>query len=436
MKTLEQCIHSDKEIIIFGAGSLGFSVYRYVTLNNRKVSMIVDNDQKKWGHRHHGIKICPVQDGKRQYPDAVYLVANASFGDAMKKQLMEEEGVPEGHIILCGNEGAIRQEILKRVPVKNEDKNFIYDSPWEISIKNTIQRLRSKAKSFGYTFFMDHYYPQLKRQKKYQVSICVIFKDEAPYLKEWLVYHKIIGVQHFYMYNNFSQDGFRMVLQPFIDAGDVTLMDWPYEQGQILAYRDCVEKFRNESQWIGFIDIDEFIVPIDDDNLYGFLKKFEKNRGSVLLYWKFFGSSGKIERGRTGLVTEDFTVCWRKHANIGKCFYNTSYDFIPEYKKNSAIHHYMWTGYQGKALPPVNCFGNVCIDGIHTAKGDHFPIQINHYFTKSFMEYGDKKKKGDVFHKQNPHDDQYFLSHDKKCGAVDVAVYKYLILLKKAMMLY
>ena len=77
-----------------------------------------------------------------------------------------------------------------------------------------------------------------------------------------------------------------------------------------------------------FIDIDEFIVPIDYDNLYDFLKKFEKNRGSVIIYWKFFGSAGKWERDITGLVTEDFLVSWRKHSNIGKCFYNTAYDLF------------------------------------------------------------------------------------------------------------
>ena len=120
------------------------------------------------------------------------------------------------------------------------------------------------------------------------------------------------------MYNNNSNDDYLAILQPYIEAGDVTFLNWPYEQGQMSAYRDCVKNFRDESKWIGFIDIDEFIVPIDYDNLYDFLKKFEKNRGSVIIYWKFFGSAGKWERDITGLVTEDFLVSWRKHSNIGK----------------------------------------------------------------------------------------------------------------------
>ena len=36
----------------------------------------------------------------------------------------------------------------------------------------------------------------------YDLSVCAIFKDEASYLKEWIEYHKLVGVQHFYLYEN------------------------------------------------------------------------------------------------------------------------------------------------------------------------------------------------------------------------------------------
>ncbi|KIC71464.1 hypothetical protein DB44_DM00010, partial [Candidatus Protochlamydia amoebophila] len=31
----------------------------------------------------------------------------------------------------------------------------------------------------------------------YDLSVCAIFKNEAPYLKEWIEYHRLIGVKHF-----------------------------------------------------------------------------------------------------------------------------------------------------------------------------------------------------------------------------------------------
>ena len=41
----------------------------------------------------------------------------------------------------------------------------------------------------------------IKKQKKYTVAVCAIFKNEGIFLKEWLEYHLLIGVEHFYLYN-------------------------------------------------------------------------------------------------------------------------------------------------------------------------------------------------------------------------------------------
>mgnify|MGYP002522247983 CR=1 FL=1 len=44
--------------------------------------------------------------------------------------------------------------------------------------------------------------------KKYRISICGIFKNESRFLKEWMEYYVMIGVDHFYMYNNNSEDDY------------------------------------------------------------------------------------------------------------------------------------------------------------------------------------------------------------------------------------
>ncbi len=53
-----------------------------------------------------------------------------------------------------------------------------------------------------------------KYNKKYSITICGIFKNEASYLKEWIEYHEMIGIEHFYLYNNNSDDNYRDILQP------------------------------------------------------------------------------------------------------------------------------------------------------------------------------------------------------------------------------
>src|SRR5690349_21892895 len=52
---------------------------------------------------------------------------------------------------------------------------------------------------------------------KYEVCILAIFQDEADYLKEWIDYHRTIGVDHFVLLNHYSNDNYKEVLQPYVD---------------------------------------------------------------------------------------------------------------------------------------------------------------------------------------------------------------------------
>lgn len=313
-----------------------------------------------------------------------------------------------------------------------EDKYFIFDQPLKESMRSRFKTLCWYIQSKLIEIKLSNCSVEIKN-KKYNVSVCAIFKNEAPYLREWLEFNNLVGVEHFYMYNNNSEDDFRDVLKPYIERGLVSLIDWPYNQKQMEAYKDCIKKYSSETKWLGFIDIDEFIVPKSTDNIYDFLSPFEKNRGSVNIYWRLFGTSGRIDRNFGDLVSEDFTVCWPKYCNIGKCFYNTAFGFDSDSRKNDCLHHWFWANYKGKDIPPVNVFNHICVGNRNIADKEDFPIQINHYFTKSYKEYALKRAKGDVYFKINPHDEAYFYEHEMKCTSTDYSAYKYLIKVKIAM---
>lgn len=124
--------------------------------------------------------------------------------------------------------------------------------------------------------------------KRYNLSICAIFKNEAKYLKEWIEYHRDFGVDHFYLYNIESRDFFQNILRPYIKDGIVTLINWPeissdhegndaYKWAlntQIPAYENAVNFLaRDETKWLVFIDIDEFLVS-SEGNIKDLLKKY------------------------------------------------------------------------------------------------------------------------------------------------------------------
>ena len=151
-------------------------------------------------------------------------------------------------------------------------------------------------------FLLLHMYCHAKC--KYDVAVCMIFKNEAPYLKEWIEYHRLIGVQHFYLCSHNSHDQYKAILKPLIKKGIVELkelIDDPNENSvdftlkvQVHFYNECLSKAKEESRWLAFIDSDEFLVPMQHMSLIDLLKEYEEF-GGVAANWQMFGTS-RIER--------------------------------------------------------------------------------------------------------------------------------------------
>ena len=129
-----------------------------------------------------------------------------------------------------------------------ENKYFIFDNPH-------VYNLKWFVKNVLYFPFEAVYHCRLAfcrvkpRSKKYKVAICAIFKNEANYMKEWIEFHQMMGVDHFYLYNNNSADDYFSVLSQYIEKGIVTLVEWPEVPGQLTAYKNWYEKYRFETKW-------------------------------------------------------------------------------------------------------------------------------------------------------------------------------------------
>ncbi|GDZ95224.1 methyltransferase FkbM family protein [Planktothrix agardhii CCAP 1459/11A] len=146
-----------------------------------------------------------------------------------------------------------------------------------------------------------------KSRKQCELSICAIMKNEAPYLMEWLEFHKLVGVERFYLYNNNSTDETLNIIEPYIKSGQVILHNWPFSPGQqTLAYEHCLGTYCFESQWIAFIDLDEFLYPTEHQNLRDILKEFS-GVPAVGVNMLYFGTSGHLTRP-DGLQIENFTM--------------------------------------------------------------------------------------------------------------------------------
>ncbi len=136
-----------------------------------------------------------------------------------------------------------------------------------------------------------------------------MFQDEASYLPEWIEFHRSVGVEHFFLYDNFSHDDHALVLRPWMEAGLVTVIDWNirFKDGaQPKAYRHCLETFGDRARWIAFIDVDEFLFAPGQPSLASVLADYEDCPG-VVVNWQVSGSSGRRHRP-DGLVIENFVM--------------------------------------------------------------------------------------------------------------------------------
>jgi|CXWL01.2.fsa_nt_gi hypothetical protein len=315
-----------------------------------------------------------------------------------------------------------------------ENNFFIFDRPVKTDLKYYVKRL---LLPFYDLFYLTILILNKKKKinKRFNVSICAIFKNEAHNIKEWLEFHKIVGVEHFYMFNNFSNDNYLEILEPYIEQGIVTLIEWPVEQGQFSAYEYFYETYRHDTQWVSFLDLDEFITPFYKKNISEWLLKY-KNYPCIVLYWKMFGSSGKIDHDFSQLTIEQYTVCWDKLDTVGKVLLNTNYDIA---RFDGVVHHSTVTkvNFLGMLfmVPPINEFKNFLKWDIHRTgfkSSKDISIQINHYWSKSFGYYFENKvKRGDV----NNHDrtiDTFYL-HECYNRSSDFKIFKYMIELKIAL---
>lgn len=207
---------------------------------------------------------------------------------------------------------------------------------------------------------------QYKPKTKYFLSIVAIIKNEGPYLQEWIEYHKLIGVEKFYLYDNGSTDDTKKILSKYIKSGIVEYIPFPGEKMQVPAYTHFIKNFKKENRWTAVIDLDEFLV-IKQKSLKQFLTS-NLDAAQILVPWVFFGSNGHTEKPN-GLVIENYT----KRAKKPRLYKSI---IQPQLVLDMECHKHIVAG---KTIFP---------------KMDK--MMINHYYCKSLSEFCRRATRGDA----------------------------------------
>ena len=294
-------------------------------------------------------------------------------------------------------------------------------------IRNRLHRLirQNYIGGEGINFLFFKFLPRCKKacktyykNKPVYFSITAIIYNEAKYIKEWIEYHKILGAERFYIYDNGSTDNVKQILEPYIKSGLVCYHFLPGYGMQNKAYRDAVYKYKNQTRWMAFIDLDEFIVPIEKNTIPDFLKDYENYPG-VCINWQVFDSNGYITPPveNYGLVIANYNKV-SKDDNI---LINRHVKTIANPKLIKTVNHPHFCYFESYKFPVDENFKQVVgpFTDFHSSK----KIKINHYATKSKEEYEIKISKGCADSKKKRAFDESILNfQDYK---IDTTIQKY-----------
>lgn len=147
---------------------------------------------------------------------------------------------------------------------------------------------------------------------KHELALVSISKNEGPYIREWIEFHRMVGVSKFYFYDNDSNDDTESILRPYVEEGLVDYVKMPGIGMQLIAYNDALQKHKDECRWMGFIDMDEYLVPSEpfkliadvvDDIVYN----ASPGAAGLAINWAVFGSSNHKTKPQ-GTISENYTL--------------------------------------------------------------------------------------------------------------------------------
>ncbi|MDR0829450.1 MAG: glycosyltransferase family 92 protein [Prevotellaceae bacterium] len=293
-----------------------------------------------------------------------------------------------------------------------------------IPSKDGRHRMRKIAKKYSVSALAA--YIKIKcnnTEPHYYFSICAIAKNEGRYFAEWIEYHKGLGCEKFYIYDNESTDNTRAVLQPYIASKLVEYNFIAGKKKQRTAYDKCLRRHRFDSRWIAFIDLDEFIVPMKNETIPEFLQYYEDFSG-IEINWLIYGSDGQKQR-TDGFVIDRF----RSHS-------------LPNFDQNRHIKSII---NPRKAFSFIGAHEAACLSGktvdtnkkiVHKTFWEREPLQdkirINHYAVKSYEEFLEKRSRGNA-RKHKLRNLDFFDQYNRNEVKNDTTMDKYIAKLKKVL---
>lgn len=212
----------------------------------------------------------------------------------------------------------------------------------------------------------------LKTIDQLRVALVCMAKNEDNTITEWFSYHKKLGFDKIFMYENDWQCALHDVNLHKIRMNG---------KNKILhAYANWIKNYKNNYDYVCFLDCDEFIVLKQHENIKKFIYEY-RNPSGISMNWMMFGSGGQIncEKNKNSLLKR-FLYRGEKANKHIKCIFNTR-----KLHAMASPHHSTFSVYDTN--------WNI-VDGPFNLHGPTNVVQVNHYFYKSYEEWLQRLQRG------------------------------------------
>ncbi len=318
-----------------------------------------------------------------------------------EEQAMAQQSADKFDALLTKGKSNENKRLLERVKVNHQ---MILSSPFRPH--NNLGAVNEAELAAAYT-------PILPRQLKPGSSGNVIvgcMKNEAPYIVEWVAYHRAIGVDNFIIYTNDCDDTTDEVLQRLQALGYVqhrSNENWKGNSPQQHALNNSLkEPVIQNAEWIAHIDVDEFINIRTGNGTLQDLFEAVPDATNFAMTWRLFGHNG-VTAVNDDLVIDQFDTCAPKYCPKPHTVwgYKTMFRNIGAYAKISCHRPNKLDESQLSAVKWVNGSGrdmtrDAARNGWRSSKSNvgYDLIQLNHYALRSADSFLIKRQRGRALH--------------------------------------
>lgn len=153
--------------------------------------------------------------------------------------------------------------------------------------------------------------------------LILIVKNEENDILEWICHHTLIGFKKIIIFDNESTDQTAKIIKEASQYFPVEYILWkdnmnivPGHNKQGSAYIYAIQTYGKLTEWMCFLDADEFLIPPNDENLDTLLNRMSPYNG-FSINWMCFGSS-HLTTSQNRLVLEAFTLRGSDTVNVNR----------------------------------------------------------------------------------------------------------------------